>query len=583
MNLRACALAAALAAAIANASAAGGHEIWETIPSDAWFAAWAQDPVALRTQWADSAAGRVWQSSSLDGLRKQLEGDFASAFNEFSDRSQLRTDELWEEVKGPVAIFSTRFAPDHSGGDRRPKADLVIALEHKPEQRESLQRMVDRIAAKAPGNARKSTDTVAGTEVRAIEFTIDEPDPRNPGMLVQNKIRFEYAFAEGVLLVGHGTERPLRKALETRTTGNGTLAGEQRFRAVFDLVTVPRDVMLYLDTDRLGEGLEKTPRSGETTGKIWSATGLRGQGPLLLALFAKEGRAGAQLAMRRAAEPKGLFAISGTERIDVAGALARVPGNSDSFTVFALSGANLWREVRSAIAMFQPNMLGIVDAYLGTSRSQYGIDPVNDVIVNLAGAHAIYQVPGESPTAPPRWVARLGLQNASTVAESLARAVETMKTRPDNLFPIESSEIDGTRYYWLKPMAPGMPDAAPRFAVTTDSILVAATEGLLREAIGRTATATGGALEKPLVRAELERADRAALNGFGFTGETTILASLATAKENLRQQLERTPKARAEFEMMPDPEGLRGRLGNLVSTREEKPSATVFRLELIAP
>lgn len=581
MTLRTRALA--IAAILACASAAQAREIWETLPSDTWFAVWAQDPEALRTQWASSSAGRLWQSDAFAGLRKQVEGDFGDAFNEFSDRSQLRTDELWAEVKGPVAIFSTRFAPDSNGADRGPKADLVIALEHKPEQREALQRIVDQIVAKAPQDARKSTETVAGTEVRIIEYTSDEPDPRNPGLLVQNAIRFEYAFADGVLMMGHGLERPLRKALETRTTGNGTLANEERFRAVSSLVTVPRDVMVYLDTDRFGGGLEQTPDSGESVGKIWSAAGLRGQGPVLLTMFAKEGRAGTQIAIRRGAESRGLFALTGGERIDVTGAMARIPADADSFTVFGLSGASLWREARAALTVFQPNALGMVDAYLGTSRDQYGLDPVNDLIVNLAGAHSYYEVPGDSADAGGQWVLRLGLTNAGAVSESVARAVTTLKSRPDSPFPIESGEIDGTRFYWPKAMVPGQPDTAPRFAVTTDGILAAASEGLLRGALSRGATATGGVVENPLVRAELERADRSALSGFGFTSEANTLRTLRMARENLRQAAERSPDARAEFEMMPDADALRGRLGNIVSTTEDRPSASVVRLELIAP
>src|SRR5690606_13017990 len=107
----------------------------------------------------------LWDSL-LPWMSEWLQGNYNSATAVF----RFKPGELTETFSGSLAIYSTMYDLFVENGNPIVEWDIILAAEFKPEEREKVERFLEKCLSEVPGNARKSNVSYAGRDVFHIEY-----------------------------------------------------------------------------------------------------------------------------------------------------------------------------------------------------------------------------------------------------------------------------------------------------------------------------------------------------------------------------------------------------------------------------
>ncbi len=522
------------------------------IPSDAVAAAWVDSLPETKSELEASPMGRAWQDQELSKLREFVDGKFAEISEDFSGETEVDMDALCDAAKGGVGAWI---------GWQEGNEDFyfMVAIETDEAGQSTFRTLTDSMREDMADEVERTTFSTGGTTVYTLSV-VEDDDDSDFGMMAEDP-DFEtinYAFPEGWFVFAvDASESAIKTAINSIGEGGGNgISSTDGFRSAAQGEPLG-DVFAFVNINSL-----TTTAFGEQGADFlqkMSVTGAMDFHSLLGSLDFEDNNVSSIARVSVASEKNGMLAaLYSTDDAQLDGA-AKVPGDSLGFASWMLDIGAVVDAAIKIIDTFQPGMGGIVGMQAGSIASQYGVNPLDGILKNIAGEHFMYQreLAPEAANQITDPVMRemtysqafvLSFKNGQQTSENLATLIDSLTKDPDMGGALEVSKEDNLTVVDIN--TPGAEESPIRYSFAFDQnrLIIANNNAEMREAIrytsGNGAAPLAGDDGYREAAASVERED---LRVFNYTSAEASAQGL----EALRMALESIPTD-DEFGFTPD-------------------------------
>ncbi|MGF1572678.1 MAG: hypothetical protein ACFCU1_06360 [Sumerlaeia bacterium] len=377
----------------------------DAIPAESNMSLIVRDFPALEKKFQASPMGSAWKSPEMNTSREFFDTKYAEAQASLEAKLGINLTRLISHIKGDVIIYNTALNPSTSD---QGLSDLVFAFQIDSNDVDAIRNDIAAAIEKMEETQEidKSEYDFQGVSVRRLAFEVVEEvfdyDWETGEEVVEKVSRaesLEYGFlnSQSVFFMATGPEGVSKSLINTATNPEAEkLSSTTYMKNYLGVVEFEADVFGYVNlpkfiTELKAIAIEEDPEN-QVMWDFMDAAGfstLEGFGVQLSAI--DQGLA-MEYALLVPRERKGLIAALYPENYVTLSSAKFAPKNALSFKAFQLDLGRIWDAVDRILIEQQPETKAQLDQGVAFANMQMQTNIVNNLIKNIGGEHAYYQV-----------------------------------------------------------------------------------------------------------------------------------------------------------------------------------------------
>ncbi|MEO8377872.1 MAG: DUF3352 domain-containing protein, partial [Candidatus Sumerlaeota bacterium] len=499
-----------------------------------------------------------------------VDGLMTSSIESASDFFQFTMKDIDETFSGPVAIYATLFDITGDKKQYNYEWDTIFEAQFKEDERDKVQRFVDKALQKVPGDAQKREVDYLGHTAKRIEFYYDVTD--DSGMSQQFSTVVEYAYVDDYVIICEGRSEPLKKAIRAMTQSGedaGRLVKTNGYRYAKDALGESKAHFHgYVDVEHFAKEIKELKLSKES--QLLDGLGLSDGSTLMTNLSLDEKGASLQVALVTENKSSGLFNLVSRSPEDKLENLALVPSDAYALGSFSLNGQELLR-LQEKLFPSPKGQLNILRATLQNSKAALGVDLEQDIIAQLFGEAVIFARRIDNSDRSSILIPYSGGQATTDTMNALLRKITSEDMM---ILDLEPTDVNGITA-WDSPKTVTKNTVPIGIAATSKGVLFTNDPSELRDQIRRIVAGEGDNIVVANPTSALSRIPREDLRALAFTPARTAFHDW--------EQMQRAEGKKKKNKDLSTAEDVARAIGDTYWTLHARPRGMLFTLTVEQP
>lgn len=446
--------------------------------------------------------------------------------------------DLDETFSGSIALYSTMYDLYVENNIEIVEWDVVLAATYEKDEKEAVDRFLEKALARVPEDARKKSVTYSGHEVYHLTYYLDEEaslpgDNRDMDLpLIQEiPVIVEYGFVDGVFLLAEGRGEPLKRAVRALTNEGEPLrlSTQSRFQQARRALGEKKNAFhFYYDIQHHTRELDDFP-SRKATGRMFEGIGLHRAGPLLSDISLDESGARIESVIPLPPDSPGLLSAVVNSPENDLGKLSYIPADAGLAGSLTFDFSELYKSYRDVMLAGSPAGQAALDTGITYLQTMLNVNLEEDIIKKAAGELVCYvrESAADENDKEPRYVSAYFIPHTggTDTVDVVNRVMKGLNEGNMRLLDMESSDFNGNTIWESRSSAiastrvPGM-----HICATPTGLAVSNTGAELRELLRRISGSDGESIESlEEFQKFREKLPQEGLRGFVYLPAETVI------------------------------------------------------------